>query len=389
MNRLKDQRKHASPACSASDCRSSRLPEQKGFTLIATAVCLIALVSVAGLAVDLGRAFITKNEAQAFADAAAISAARELNGKSTGITNAQAAVTTARSADLWNLGTTAFTVANTTVDFATTANGPWVAAPANPPVGYGFVRVTASPNLPVFLLPVVGSSTSLTVSARSVAGVVPQTFPRGGYLPFTPFAHSMTDPDYGFVIGQAYTVLWPGNVRVGPNGCAGDNTQQWIDNANAGGGGERGYFELQSASSISAAILGQKQLTPLSVGDIVNLTNGQKQAEQNALETLAGRDTDLTDYQPIPGNPAATGYHGNGVRLVVMPINSGFTGDPAHIPPILPNQVLGFATFLLPMTYGNSGNKSWCMIYMGSKSAGSDGLSPYTGAGAYVTKLVQ
>ena len=373
---------------SSSSCVAGRHPE-RGFTLIATAVCLIALISVAGLAVDVGRTFITKNEAQAFVDAAALSAARELNGKTAGVTNAQAAVTTAMSADLWNLGNTAFTAGNTVVEFAPAVTGPWVTTPPNPPAGYGFVRVTASPSLSIFLLPVAGTASALTVTARGVAGIVPQTFPKGGYLPFTPFAHSLTDPNYGFTIGQEYTVLWPGNVKVGPNGCAGDNAQNWIDNASAGAGSDRGYFELQSASSISAAILGQRQLSPLAAGDILNLTNGRKQSELAALVTLASRDTDLTNYQPIPGNPAATGYHGNGVRLVVMPINSGFAGDPSHVPPIQPMQVLGFATFLLPMSYPNGGNKSWCMIYMGSKSVGSSGVTPFTGAGAYVTKLLQ
>lgn len=374
---------------SSSSCVAGRHPE-RGFTLIATAVCLIALISVAGLAVDVGRTFITKNEAQAFVDAAALSAARELNGKTAGVTNAQAAVTTAMSADLWNLGNTAFTAGNTVVEFAPAVTGPWVTTPPNPPAGYGFVRVTASPSLPIFLLPVAGTASALTVTARGVAGIVPQTFPKGGYLPFTPFAHSLTDPNYGFTIGQEYTALWPGNATVGPNSCAGDNAQNWIDNAKAGtSNSDRGYFELQSASSISAAILGQRQLSPLAAGDILNLTNGRKQSELAALVTLASRDTDLTNYQPIPGNPAATGYHGNGVRLVVMPINSGFAGDPSHVPPIQPMQVLGFATFLLPMSYPNGGNKSWCMIYMGSKSVGSSGVTPYTGAGAYVTKLLQ
>lgn len=74
---------------------------------------------------------------------------------------------------------------------------------------------------------------------------------------------------------------------------------------------------------------------------------------------------------------------------MLMPINSGFTGDPSATPPIQPKQVLTFGAFLLPMNYGGSGNKSWCAIYMGSKSVGSEGVSPLPGAGAYVTKLVQ
>src|SRR4051794_28255607 len=98
---------------------------ESGFTLIATAVCLIVLVGMLGLAVDLGRVYVTKNEAQAFTDAAALAATRCLNGKSTGITAANAAVTSTMSSNRWNMATTAFTSGNTTTEFATMATGPW------------------------------------------------------------------------------------------------------------------------------------------------------------------------------------------------------------------------------------------------------------------------
>ena len=270
---------------------------ESGFTLIATAVCLIVLVGMLGLAVDLGRVYVTKNEAQAFTDAAALAATRSLNGKSTGITAANTAVTSTMSSNRWNMATTAFTSGNTTTEFAISATGPWSTNPS-PATSYAYTRVTATPSLGMSFIRVVGGPSAQSVLAQSVAGMVAATFPRGGYLPFTVFAHTLTgDPNFGFTIGQEYTILWPGNVKPGPNSCKGDNGQQWINNANAGGGSDRGYFELQSAVSIREAILGQRQLSALNVGDILNLTNGQKQSEQDALTALAARDTDLTDYQ--------------------------------------------------------------------------------------------
>jgi hypothetical protein len=349
---------------------------------------LIALIGMLGLAVDLGRVYITKNEAQAFTDAAALAGARCLNGKSSGITNANAAVTATMSTNRWNMATTAFTSGNTVTEFATTATGPWV---ANPPLaaGYSYTRVTATPTLGLSFMAIVGSPNTQAVGAQSVAGIIPASFPKGGYLPFTVFAHTLTgDPNFGFVPGEEYTFLWPGNVKVGNNSCRGDNSQQWINNASAGTGSDRGYFELQSAVSIRQAILGQRQTSPLSIGDVLTLTNGQKQTEQDALTALANRDTDQQDYNPNSSGVAPP-YNGNGARLVLLPINSGFTGDPTAAPPILPKQVLTFGAFLLPMHYDGSGNKSWCAIYMGSKSVGSEGVSPIAGAGAYVTKLLQ
>lgn len=365
-------------------CKNKR----SGFTLIATGVCMITLVGMLGLAVDLGRVYITKNEAQAFTDAAALSAARQLNGQSTGITKAQAAVTAAMSTNRWNMASTAFTSSNTTVEYATSSNGPWVTNPS-PATGYAFARVTATPNLNLFFMRMVGGPTSQSVSARSGAGMVSATFPKGGYLPFTVFAHTLrNDVNFGLSLGQEYTILWPGNVKVGNNSCKGDNNQQWIDNASAGKGSDRGYFELQSASSIRAAILGQRQLVPLQLGDILTLTNGQKQTEQDALVELANRDTDQTVYSSSQ-NGTLPAYAGNGARLVILPINSGFYGDSSTTPVIQPTQVLSFGAFLLPMTFDNGGNKSWCAIYMGAKAVGSEGVAPFSGAGAYVTKLVQ
>ena len=39
---------------------------KSGFTLLATAVCGVTLFGAAGLAVDIGRMYITKNEAQSY-----------------------------------------------------------------------------------------------------------------------------------------------------------------------------------------------------------------------------------------------------------------------------------------------------------------------------------
>src|SRR6266436_3949781 len=71
----------------------SRRPSgERGFTLLASAVCIVALFGAAGLAVDIGRMYITKNEAQSYADAGAVAAALKLDGTAAGLTAADAAV---------------------------------------------------------------------------------------------------------------------------------------------------------------------------------------------------------------------------------------------------------------------------------------------------------
>src|SRR5712691_9034010 len=55
-------------------------PSKKGFVLVVTCIALAILLGMAGLAVDAGRLYVVKSELQAFADAAALSAALELDG---------------------------------------------------------------------------------------------------------------------------------------------------------------------------------------------------------------------------------------------------------------------------------------------------------------------
>jgi len=359
----------------------SKQGNKRGFVVLVTALSLIVLIGMLGLAVDLGRVYIVKNEAQAFADLAAIAAARHLDGKQTGIDNANAEV--ASSTNGWNFGTQNFPSGIRTVEFATSATGPWSTAPSGSLIGYAYVRVTVNPVVNLSFLPATGSGYTQTVTARSVAGVIPASFPLGGYMPFSPFAHSNADPNFGFTIGQDYGFHWPGAINAQGLACTGDQvnwpTYNFSDQV---GGSVRGYFELQSASAIGNAILGGSQSLPLAVGDVLNMTSGNKQAEAAALTTRAGYDTDQTNYPTTPGT--AIPYFGNGMRLVVMPVNDGPSGAPPYV-------VLGFASFLLHTSYAvGGGNKPWCAIYMGSSTAGGDGSGgPFNVAGAYVVRLVQ
>src|SRR5262252_6180447 len=128
--------------------RTSR--RKRGFVLITMAIGAVAIFGAVGMAVDVGRAFVAKNETQVFCDAAALAATLKLDGTSTGITKAQAAVTS--STNTWNMNTAS--VGSPTVDFATSATGPWLTTPS-PATGYIYARVQASVGLPIYFVPVV------------------------------------------------------------------------------------------------------------------------------------------------------------------------------------------------------------------------------------------
>ena len=79
---------------------------RKGFALIATGFCVASLLGMLGLAVDLGRVYIAKNETQSFTDTAAMAAVLKLNSVS--FTAAQNAVLN-NTQNQWNMATTTFT----------------------------------------------------------------------------------------------------------------------------------------------------------------------------------------------------------------------------------------------------------------------------------------
>ncbi len=363
----------------------NRLARKRGYVLIATSVSAIAMVGMVGVAVDIGRMYITKNEAQCFADSSSIAAALQLDGTTTGITDARHAAET--NTNRWNFGLSAFPAP--TVDFAQAEAGPWVSAP-NPASGFRFARVQVHADAKLFFLPVVVSRNTTTIKARSVAAQVPRTRFREALFPFSPFAHNGTGPNFGLTPGVMYTLRWPTNPTLGSghngnnsNICAGDRVQSVVDLANAQGGSERGFIEDNSASMIRATIVDDYQSVIRSVGDLVSMTGGAKQTELDALLTRINQDTDSTsntfaDY--------IRNGHYNGRRIVACPINDGGT------PPGTNNRIVGIGAFFLKRTgdYGNGGNQAWCAEYIGPWVQGSTKQGAGDGQhGSFVVRLVE
>ena len=116
-----------------------RKKEQGGFVLVVMGLAAFALLGALGMAFDLGRIYIVKNETQNYCDAAALAAATKLDGTSGGITNAKSAAT--GMANYYNFDTA--TVSSPTVEFAKTSSGTWSATPGAP-ADYIYVRVKSS-----------------------------------------------------------------------------------------------------------------------------------------------------------------------------------------------------------------------------------------------------
>ncbi len=326
---------------------------EKGYVLVTTAACSLALAGMLGLAVDVGRMYIVHAEMQAYADSAALGAARELDGTAAGLERATDAV--AANTNRWNFGSRAFT--NAEVEFAASASGPWDANPS--PAGCTHVRVTATGTAPLYFMPAVSTRSSMQVKAVSVAGQVPKTSFPDGLFPFSPYAHA-GGPDFGFTRGSQYTMRWSSN---GKNPCPGD--AGW---AKPAGSEDRGFIEDNSTSAIRQAVIGNAQTYVISAGGSVHMTPGGRQAVYGALMDRIAQDGETAAASYASYSESSTA---NGRRLVIMPVNSGdATG----------NTVLGFGLFLLlpPDAYDKGGNKSWCAEYIGPAAQGSR----HRGAGA-------
>src|SRR5512140_3004937 len=100
-------------------------------------MCMFLLLAVVGMAFDMGRVYIARNEAQIFADAAAMTAAKQLDGTAAGLARARAMV--AALPNRWNLGTENFT--GVVTEFSTDGQQ-WDVEPKDT-AGLQFARVTA------------------------------------------------------------------------------------------------------------------------------------------------------------------------------------------------------------------------------------------------------
>ena len=131
-------------------------------------VTMLLLLAIVGMAFDLGRIYIARNEAQVFTDSAAMTAATKLDGTSAGLTRAREAV--AKLPMRWNLGTQPCT--GVVIEFSSDGST-WDRDPRDPSA-LTFARVTAPANsVDIIFLRAVGGPKAFLVPARSVAATNP------------------------------------------------------------------------------------------------------------------------------------------------------------------------------------------------------------------------
>ena len=367
-----------------------RAPRERGFVLVATSLAAMFLLGAAGLAIDIGRMYVARNEAQSFVDSASLAAAAQLDDTGGGVTRAVSAVD--NNPKRWQFGTARSEDVQTLI--ASSAAGPWLAPGSvpSPPAGYHHARVTATVHPRLYFLAALTLSSASTVRAQASAGRVNRPYFTEGIFPFSPYSHKIApncdtcddaDDLFGYRTGNRYTLRWAASPMLHKgNVCPGDDSQTMIDISDGGGGSIRGYIELNSAAAFSEAILSNVSTdlavsgsadvpTNFTLDATVDMDGGAKNSVINgALAMRAGQDSDS-----VSGTYA--GYkslrNGNGRRMVVVPVNNG-----------APNfAIVGFAGFFLltPSDYDPTGNQPACAEYVGAWTQGN----PYSGGGSIHT----
>ncbi len=370
-----------------------RHDRRKGFSLIVTALAIVALITALGLAVDLGRIYIAKSEAQTYVDSAALAASMELDGTVEGILRARATLPT--NTNKWNLHTQQF--AGATMDFAKEKTGPFEPNPVDPR-GYKYVRVEVSVPVPLTFMPMVDlyntnngqvsggpvammlMAPTLYVGANSAGGQQLKTHFREGLFPFSPYVHDPnTGPHFGLIPGMRYTLRWAAEPRLhGNNVCTGDAVQSIINLAEAGGGSERGYIESTSSSIIRQAIVYDLQTVFKGIGDAAWMTGGAKQTQRDAIIERVLQDSDA--HSETYAEYVLNGT-GSGRRIVAVPMN---VGNPTY-----EIKQIG-AFFLLRWTeYPQGGNKPFCAEYLGPYMKGSRHKGADENSGYFFSTLVK
>ena len=362
--------------------RPGPVRKRKGFALIATAVSSLVLLAVLGLALDLGRLFVINSELQSFADAAALAAAFEMDGTTAGLTRADAVAVTGptmggAAANRYYFSTKA--VSAPQAAYSATYGGTYQSSAAAP-VTARFVQISTTASVPLYFLPVLPSvTTNFASSKQAVAGQALQPSIGVGLAPFSPDAHNAGAADFGFTVGQQYTLKWPPKGQRGKagNSCGGDGGFTPPNSSS-----DRGYIDVGQGNGNSALhdtiVNNDYNLAqPYEVGSLIDWVPGNKNVGPAVDERLA-QDTDTT-------SATYSAYTGNGRRLLVVPVNDGL--DPAR--------VAGFAAFLMPPDMCEPKNTSPCCAeYLGPglvdsshKGSGGGGSGAGSSAGLYAVKL--
>jgi hypothetical protein len=370
-----------------------RWSDERGSIMIMTAIFALLLLLMVGLCIDISRLYMVRAELQNAADAAALTAARELDGGTGGIDDG---VNQAMNVIANNQGLRAKTnVAIPIVEFAHFVDGPWMdaAAAKNVAPNIRFVRVTTQATSTNILFAASALGASRSESRQAVAGM---SVGLSGVCDFFPAAVGLADPSP--TPGTPMTLKFA--QGTGTSATINDKDYIVLDVDCIPGNGDTETARLAGGEPCMCQSLGgDLNMTPSSnpsnggnaAGDGMNTrfdvyANGYGNNLQPATyppDTNIDETITATQYlnksplQP-PGNPGKDGR-----RMVVVPIIA-----PGTYPSDTDGRILAWGTFFLKskmfVTNGNCQNNSPCgymsVEYVGKANVSASG-SPTCSSG--------
>ncbi|MES2181452.1 MAG: pilus assembly protein TadG-related protein [Pseudomonadota bacterium] len=270
--------------------------KQGGIVAIIVAIALPILIGFAGLALDLGKLFVTKTELQNAADACALSAANELTGVTTQFASAETAGIATGQANKVFFQTAAVSLpANSAVSFSQTLNGAY--STQNSLTGlttaqaalYKYVKCTATKsNIANWLIQVLNLMPGITVANQQAvaASAVATLAPSQNSCSLLPIGVCSTAVNATTPIGT-----WVAGI-IAPGTATLSGSFRWVDLNGSSG----------SASAIAAILSGNVCLAPPSPGATLT-ASGFKASNRDDYNTRFGLKHGSAD-----GVPDYTGY---------------------------------------------------------------------------------
>ncbi len=398
---------------------------EKGAVLVLFAVAVVVLIASVGLAVDVGRMYVVRTEAQSFVDALALARAAEIVG-----------ARAPDGSDVWkryDFDRETFGGAGVVLQYSAGSSFSAGTFTTSPDSGTMYVRARATVPVPLSFLPVLVAERSRMVSAEAVAGLERITVMGAGAFPY-----AVRGGAGGLVKGEQYTFRWGNNVakdvedawryvnnnmseapletrlaatatvlgggnpipgRNPPNistWCSGNATAQFVTALYYLDPFENGvsqdlfswtgaYFQ-GGTREIMDAMAGGYQDQVVEEGGQISVATGVRQATQQELRRMINYDTNQTTNDP----DLYDSVDPRNSRLIFSPVVSSV--ETAFLRPgagasATVGAIEAFLLLVPTGAYGNPG-ENWCAVYAGAREGGS-GVPVNHGSGVWVLRLVQ
>jgi Flp pilus assembly protein TadG len=188
---------------------SQQRSKERGSIIIMTAILMLLLFLMVGLCIDVSRIYMVRAELQNAADAAALTAARELDSGTTGIDRA---VTQANAiVNTQGFGKAGVTIAS--VEFAVAADGPFLSAASAKNAAtvktIRYVRASTQTTSTTILFALNALGASHVESRNAVAGM---SIGINGFCDYYPIALAKTNPSVSYPVNTPLDIHFKDNT---------------------------------------------------------------------------------------------------------------------------------------------------------------------------------